>query len=50
MVISKHAKFMRCLMKKYLDTYKNVKLALLQMRSTAIDTGLPSLAMLLFNR
>ena len=38
-------KFIKCL-----NTYYNVNLALLLIRSTPIDTGLPSSAILLFNR
>ena len=43
-------KFVKCTIKKCLDSNNGVNLALLQIRSLSIGTGLPSPAMLLFNR
>ena len=43
-------KFVKCTIKKGLDTNNDVNLTLLQTRSTPINAVLPSLAMLLFNR
>ena len=43
-------KFIKCTIKKYLDTNNDVNLTLLQIRSTPMSAKLPSPAMLLFNR
>ena len=43
-------KFIKCTIRKYLDDNDNINLGLLQMGSKPIGTGLPSPAILLFNR
>ena len=43
-------KFVKCTIRKCLDTSQDINLALLQMQSTAVGVGLPSLVMMAFSR
>ena len=43
-------KFVKCTIKKCIDTYQDINLALLQIWSTLVEAGLPSLALMLFRR
>ena len=42
-------KFIKCTMKKCIETNDDIHIALLQIRATPLEPGLPSPAMLLFN-
>ena len=43
-------KFTKCTVKKLFDTFTDINLALLQMKSMAIESGIPCPATLLFNQ